>query len=66
MLHLALSGPTPRATLIELNVGDPEDLEESFTHLAGIGLIASDAECDHLELPFKLLPILLPGLFPDD
>jgi len=66
VLHLALSGPTPRAELFALAGGDPEDLKESFTHLTGVGLIASDGECDRLELPFKLLPILLPGLFPDD
>jgi Fic family protein/adenylate kinase family enzyme len=66
VLHLALSGPTRRADLIELAGRDPKDLDESFTHLAGVGLIASDGECDRIELPFKLLPILLPGLFPDD
>ena len=64
--HLALAGPTNRADLITLSGGPTDNIERDFAHLIDIGLIASDGDCDRLELPFKLLPIVLPGLFPED
>jgi Fic family protein/dephospho-CoA kinase len=65
-LHLLLYGTAPRERLLKIAGDDVEAANRALDHLIKIGLASQSNEHLSLELPVRLLPRLLPGLFPED
>jgi Fic family protein len=65
-LHLLLYGEQPRRRVLDIAGGETETAGAALAHLIKIGLVREQADSISIDLPVRLLPRLLPGLFPDD
>jgi Fic family protein/adenylate kinase family enzyme len=66
VLHLSLYGPTAAERVSDIVGADEPAAERALDHFVKIGLVSRAADSLKLELPMRLLPRLLPGLFPED